>query len=688
MIQSVHICFRCLTNWLVGICLVLGVQAQSEQSVNTMVTGTEMANFAEAFGLSATDWKVQQTACSVGANILTPGQSATFTFFVQPQLVAYKGKVKLEVIPYGTRWRRATPLCPVVYHQGEVISTNILEAELPVEGGLVNFTPVIGEKYGGYGLVMELEGRGRAFAGSVVRSLKRNIPIAAGEGMNYLSEGVFRASTEDRIASVTAVQRMLGLLGAFPVNPANVVTEQSGHLGGKEYTVTQAWAPAAALAVVQEYVGAMEYKGIVFEKGVPWVFIFEEAKTRGGNGTLVVVGDLSSICNPNGLPFRSVQLRAGASLSIENPKGEFMSTDFYGNGLESVGGKIIIPLNGSGYLLRTTGGRGSFKRLLGAVRQAEVRNVEPVELVVNDFGTSVTNENGVLSVQVANVLNRKVKGSLQVLVPGAVFRQDTEVMTLQPFQLKKVEFPLVGYLSQERDGNNYPLIVAWTDEGGVIKHAETLHINILPKFTPSVDGQLQDWKDCLPQPMPVQVQKWNPFELYQPFWDWPNGTLRNTLSVWVAWDESNFYFAGHLPPMVSELGRNIKSDSYSITYAVKGNISRKKSSESVFRLSWRTDGQAECQCLAKNSMPENRILEDATVVMRGLNWEVAVPWSQMPELYALVRRGKPIYFTYRAQVGEMAWELPNGRSASRENSILTNGLQWQNTIRFEVEGCK
>jgi len=66
-----------------------------------MVTGTRMEGFDKAFGISAKAWSVQQTGCSLGANVLWPDDEVTFTFFVKPaelysrkpQLTAARSKV-------------------------------------------------------------------------------------------------------------------------------------------------------------------------------------------------------------------------------------------------------------------------------------------------------------------------------------------------------------------------------------------------------------------------------------------------------------------------------------------------------------------------------------------------------------------------------------------------------------------
>jgi len=129
-----------------------------------------MANFEAAFGLNAEGWSVAQSTCSLGANILYPGEAAAFTFFIKPE-TPYHGAVKLEVNRYGTRMRPEAPDQPVIYLI-EKLGTTQIEAQIPAEGAFVTFTPDIGELFGGYLLVLELEERGRAFGASVVRVLE------------------------------------------------------------------------------------------------------------------------------------------------------------------------------------------------------------------------------------------------------------------------------------------------------------------------------------------------------------------------------------------------------------------------------------------------------------------------------------------------------------------------------------
>jgi hypothetical protein len=132
-----------------------------------MVTASGMEDFDQAFGISAKGWPVQQTACSLGANALWPGEAPEFTFFVKPNQ-PYQGPVKVDVIHYGTKGKPGDWWKPVVFKIADTSSTT-MAADLPAEGGFVTVKPQIGDTFGGCALILDLGDRGRAFGATCVR---------------------------------------------------------------------------------------------------------------------------------------------------------------------------------------------------------------------------------------------------------------------------------------------------------------------------------------------------------------------------------------------------------------------------------------------------------------------------------------------------------------------------------------
>ena len=132
-----------------------------------MVTGSGMEDFGKTFGISAKDWSVQQTGCSLGANVLWPGDEAGFSFYLKPGQ-PFKGSLKVDVIQYGTKGKPGDWWKPVVFKISDTSSSTIA-VDLPAEGGFVTVRPRIGDAFGGYALVFDLGERGRAFGATCVR---------------------------------------------------------------------------------------------------------------------------------------------------------------------------------------------------------------------------------------------------------------------------------------------------------------------------------------------------------------------------------------------------------------------------------------------------------------------------------------------------------------------------------------
>ena len=148
-------------------CLFALGLAHSPLTMGQMVTGAGMTDFKKTFDLSAKGWSVKQTACSLGPNILWPGDEADFTFFLKPGQ-PLKGPVRVDVVQYGTRAAQGDMWKPIVFKLADTGQTSV-DVDLPAEGGFVTVHPRIGDKFGGYALIFDLGERGRAFGGACER---------------------------------------------------------------------------------------------------------------------------------------------------------------------------------------------------------------------------------------------------------------------------------------------------------------------------------------------------------------------------------------------------------------------------------------------------------------------------------------------------------------------------------------
>ncbi len=187
------------------------------------------------------------------------------------------------------------------------------------------------------------------------------------------------ANSEDRVGLVIASMHAMGQERAMGVYAGNVYDPQAVTLGdGIRGTVVQAWSTAAAVGASTKFVGQRKFRELLFQNGLPWVFIFDGRPGRtDDDGTVVIAGDLGGCYARGLLLFRTVlglksqervqrlqkqiaalpadaadeqrkalqaeletaSLLDGGSLAITDGGGRFVLTDFYGNRIPARDGK-------------------------------------------------------------------------------------------------------------------------------------------------------------------------------------------------------------------------------------------------------------------------------------------------------------------------------------------------------------
>jgi hypothetical protein len=186
--------------------------SSATMGLSQMTTGSGMPGFAEAFGLEkqseAVDFTVEQIGVHSGAgsatentmvNVLWPGEAAEVTLhFVNKTDKSLRAAGVVQVIRYGT----SVPVGDVwVPHAFKIAD----ESQSPVSVDLapngvedVVVRPQIGELFGGYALIVRLEGHGSAFAATFARTVKPDIgrvqfPTYALDTTwdEFMNEGVF-----------------------------------------------------------------------------------------------------------------------------------------------------------------------------------------------------------------------------------------------------------------------------------------------------------------------------------------------------------------------------------------------------------------------------------------------------------------------------------------------------------------
>lgn len=394
------------------------------------------------------------------------------------------------------------------------------------------------------------------------------------------------ANSEDRVGLVVASMHAMGQERAMGVYAGNVYEPQSVTLeGGKKETVVQTWSSAAAVAASTKFVGQRVFRELLFQNGLPWVFVFEGRPGKSeDDGTVVVSGDLGGSYSRNLLLFRTVhglknqkavrdakeriamlpanapdaerkalqtQLEAasvldGGSMKISDGGGKFMLMDFYGNRVPAENGVITVPLDGNGYYLRTNGEGGSFAKLLNELRKGQVAGYEPVEIIPHDLTERVTAANPKLRLTLTNVLNRPVTGKLGVRMNKRDLLETPLSVILKPHETREVEVGVSGVKTVAE--NVYPLRVEFDagNDGSVVRE-ESIHVNVISNRAITVDGNLDDWTDVVPQTLGAAGIGANLTEkAWLPFTKFDESVAQGLATGYLAYDAENFYFAARI----------------------------------------------------------------------------------------------------------------------------------------------
>lgn len=391
-------------------------------------------------------------------------------------------------------------------------------------------------------------------------------------------------NTDDRIATVVATNRSagydrsMGIYGGYMISREHSgIKQRIRTLDGTKGidAIPSVWSPAAAMGAVQHMIGERDFKELLFKNGLPWIMCFDGYQNNPDDGTVVVIGDIGEAFGAENVLFRGVrgtkeviereELRTkinllpadaperaklnrkleeyhaltGGKMTIKADPS-FSLFDFYGNQVAPTGNKIEIPLSFQGYFLRTNGSKGSFARLTSALKQGLIEGYEPVEIIAKDMVSSIEKK-PVMELQFTNILNRPLSGKLLVKL-GELTIKTSERITLKPNETKSIHVKITK--GKSTPDNAYQLDVVFdSGKDGKAFHHEMMHVNLISRLTPTIDGKLDDWTKCLPQTisegkssLSVTEAAWYPFKQF-------DTNSEGLASGYLAYDDQYFYFA-------------------------------------------------------------------------------------------------------------------------------------------------
>jgi len=211
------------------------------------------------------------------------------------------------------------------------------------------------------------------------------------------------------------------------------------------------------------------------------------------------------------------------------------------------------PLDHRGFFLRSDGTKGSFAKLVEAVRTARIEGIEPLEMIVHDMTAPVESKPAV-RIEFTNVLNRPISGTLKAKLGGLRIEAPGR-LAFRPHETKTVPLKVTG--GKPAANNTYPLSLVF-DAGpdGRAVHYEEVHANVIARRTIAVDGKLDDWKGVLPQTvktdekaaLTVTEAAWFPFEKF------PESLDKGFATGYLAYDDNYFYFAAKIADSTPDSG--------------------------------------------------------------------------------------------------------------------------------------
>ena len=400
------------------------------------------------------------------------------------------------------------------------------------------------------------------------------------------------ANTDDRVAGVLASNRAAGYDRSMGIYYGDVIggvnwgqlqtTVIRTEKGNKRIQAPAfAWSTAAALCAVQHFLGERKFKEILFERGLPWVYIFDGLNGNKEDGSVVVLGDLSVMNgdNPDQLLFRTVrsthevlakeeirrQLAAlptsavaertklaeklhqsmpmvDAQMKLKADGDRFALYDYYGNPVPASNGWITIPLDTRGFFLRGNGQTGSFAAMVDALHHSRITGLEPLEMIPHDF-TAPIETRPAMQVVLTNVLPQPVSGVLQADLRGLQIDYPRNI-TFAAHEQKTIVLRVTG--GQANPANLYPLTLKFdAGENGLAVQYDQMRVNWISRKTIKINGDLSDWEGVLPQTIratgaaeeSLTQAAWLPMEAFN------SGQTGGLATIYLAYDEKYFYFA-------------------------------------------------------------------------------------------------------------------------------------------------
>ncbi len=219
--------------------------------------------------------------------------------------------------------------------------------------------------------------------------------------------------------------------------------------------------------------------------------------------------------------------------------------DIAGNEIHQGAKSVTVDLNILPTYIKSKGGP---KLIAARLQAAKMQGKYPAEILPHDFTQRIKDKGLRLRVDLANRLNRPIKGKLIIKAPtGFVVADNGQTVSLHAGEKKTVA---VTFSKVTEDASNqYPVAFTFDTNAGKCTYEEVLNCCVAVKRTMKIDGNLNDWENIPGITLLGKDKKLSQDELAREPWlrlkkQLPPGAAFAELKL--AWDTNYVYIAAQV----------------------------------------------------------------------------------------------------------------------------------------------
>jgi len=342
--------------------------------------------------------------------------------------------------------------------------------------------------------------------------------------LSSIETGTWLASSPETLIAAATHFTAAGQAKVSPHHPAQLLWENgpAGPLCRPE---------AAAASFFLHFLAGLSFERIVSHDHLPWVYQWGGPQRV----AFILAGDRHRL-DTSAVTLYD-QIRANGRISIDAMDGKLKAYDLYGNPYPAVDGKYDLPCSEASVYLEAPG--IDPKIVTQTIVEGRMADVKPVEFFVDDFVKPLA-RGGTLDVEVHNVLNRRINGTVAVEgLLGLSLARGKVAVSLSAGARTTLRFAIEEF--RARRTNAYPFTFRFEGQAGTADWRETLSVNTIAYGRPTIDGDLADWADAIPVFVHDHGRDIDLTEAVLRIEDQLKDVPRGFASVRFKWDEDHLY---------------------------------------------------------------------------------------------------------------------------------------------------